>query len=107
VGHIHGDETQADLIRDSRGIPAHASRRGERGCDVPLRRDERGFVVVPLDGEFVVVSTELRHGHGFSLADSAVAATAIRERCPVVSDDLHFKEIEGAVNNLVTMRLRH
>jgi predicted nucleic acid-binding protein len=56
---------------------------------------ERDFTVVPLDGELAVMSAELRHGHGFSLADSAIAATAIGEKCPVVSDDPHFGEIEG------------
>lgn len=56
---------------------------------------ERDFTVIPLDGELAVMSAELRHGHGFSLADSAIAATAIRERCPVITDDPHFKEIDG------------
>jgi predicted nucleic acid-binding protein len=56
---------------------------------------ERDFTVVPLDGELATTSAELRHGHGFSLADSVIAATATRERCAVVSDDSHFKEING------------
>jgi predicted nucleic acid-binding protein len=56
---------------------------------------ERDFTVVPLDGELAVMSAELRHGHGLSLADGAIAATAMREGCPVISDDPHFKEIEG------------
>jgi predicted nucleic acid-binding protein len=56
---------------------------------------ERDFTVMPLDGELAVMSAELRHGHGFSLADGAIAATAIREKCAIVSDDPHFSEIHG------------
>jgi predicted nucleic acid-binding protein len=56
---------------------------------------ERDFIVVPVDGELAMMSAELRHGHGFSLADGVIAATAIREKCPVISDDPHFNEIEG------------
>lgn len=56
---------------------------------------ESDFEVIPLDGELAVISAELRHGHGFSLADGVIAATAIREKCPVISDDPHFEEIEG------------
>jgi predicted nucleic acid-binding protein len=56
---------------------------------------ERDFTVVPVDGELAVMSAELRHGHGFSLADGVIAATAVREKCPVVTDDPHFREIEG------------
>jgi len=55
----------------------------------------RNFMVVPLDGELAVLSADLRHGHGLSLADGAIAATAIREGCPVISDDPRFNEIEG------------
>ena len=56
---------------------------------------ERDFAVVPFDGELAVMSAELRHGHDFSLADGAIAATAIREDCPIISDDPHFNEIQG------------
>ena len=55
----------------------------------------RDFEVVPLDAELAVKSAELRHGHGFSLADGAIAATALREGCPLVSDDFHFTQVAG------------
>jgi predicted nucleic acid-binding protein len=56
---------------------------------------EKDFTVVPLDRELAILSAELRHGHSLSLADGAIVATAIREGCPVISDDPRFKEIES------------
>jgi predicted nucleic acid-binding protein len=48
-----------------------------------------------VDTDLAVKGAELRHGHGFSLADATIAATALREGCPVISADHHFSEVEG------------
>lgn len=69
-----------------------------KGRDVARLRNQailRDFTPVDVDVDLAVRGAELRHGHGFSLADSIIAATAIREGCPIVSDDPHFGEIEG------------
>ena len=57
-----------------------------------IRRD---FQVVDLDYETAIRSAELRAKYGIPMADSIIAAVAQRYRCPVVSDDPHFKDIEG------------
>lgn len=70
----------------------------KEGRDVAKLRNSailRDFAPVEVDAYLAVKGAELRHGHGFSLADSIIAATAIREKCPIVSDDPHFDEIEG------------
>jgi len=57
-----------------------------------IRRD---FQVVDLDYETAIRSAELRAKYGIPMADSIIAAVAQRYKCPVVSDDPHFKDIEG------------
>ncbi len=54
---------------------------------------DRKFTDVPLDGELAALSAEISHGHGFSLADSAIAVTAIRIRVSC-SVRLRFSEVE-------------
>ena len=42
-----------------------------------------------------VMSAELRSRHRVPMADSVIAATAQKYECPVVSDDPHFRGIDG------------
>lgn len=68
------------------------------GRDVATLRSEtirRDFKVVNIDYETAVRSAELRSKHRIPMADSIIAAAAQIHRCPLVSDDPHFKEIEG------------
>ena len=68
------------------------------GRDVAKLRNSaivRDFIIIDVDTDLAVKGAELRHGHGFSLADSIVAATALREGCPIISDDPHFEQIDG------------
>jgi predicted nucleic acid-binding protein len=51
------------------------------------------FKVFPIDYETAVAGAELCNKYRIPLADSIIAATALREGCPVVSDDPHFKSI--------------
>lgn len=70
----------------------------KEGRDVAKLRNGaiiRDFTPVEVDADLAIRGAELRHGQGFSLADSIIAATAIREGCPIVSDDPHFGDIEG------------
>jgi len=70
----------------------------KEGRDVAEIRNHailRGFTTVDVDAGLAISSAELRHGHVFSLADSTIAATAMRWNCPVVSDDPHFNEVAG------------
>lgn len=55
----------------------------------------REFKVISVDYGLAVSSAEVSNRHKIPLADSVVAATAIRAGCPLVSDDDHFKSIHG------------
>lgn len=57
-----------------------------------IRRD---FTVIPLDYEISVQAAQIGELHRIPLADSVIAATAIRHNAPVVTDDPHFNQIEG------------
>lgn len=68
------------------------------GREVARLRSEtmrRDFDVVDMDYETAIRSAELRSKHRIPMADSVIAATAEIHRCPVVSDDPHFRQIEG------------
>ena len=68
------------------------------GREVATMRSEtirRDFNVVDVDYETAVRSAELRTRHRIPMADSVIAATAQIYRCPLVSDDSHFQEIEN------------
>lgn len=68
------------------------------GREVATMRSEtirRDFNVVDVDYETAVRSAELRSRHRIPMADSVIAATAQIYRCPLVSDDSHFQEIEN------------
>jgi predicted nucleic acid-binding protein len=56
---------------------------------------ERDFKAAPLDTDTAAQAAEISATHGTPLADSAIAATALKHRCPVVTDDPHFKTISG------------
>jgi predicted nucleic acid-binding protein len=53
------------------------------------------FRVVAVDYDLAILGAELSHEYGVPLADSVIAATALRAGCPLVSDDLHFGDIHG------------
>jgi predicted nucleic acid-binding protein len=68
------------------------------GKDVATLRSNtiRGdFDIVDVDYETAVRSAELRSRHRIPMADSVIAATAQIHCCLLVSDDAHFKEIQG------------
>jgi len=56
-----------------------------------IRRD---FDVVDVDYEIAFKSAELRGKNQMPMADSVIAATALREGCSLFSDDAHFKQIK-------------
>jgi predicted nucleic acid-binding protein len=67
------------------------------GKDVALLRCStirRDFEVVDVDYDVAVKSAELRGKHQMPMADSVIAATALREGCLLFSDDAHFKQIK-------------
>ena len=53
------------------------------------------FKIIDIDYEIAIAGAELSNRYKLPLADSVIAATALREECPVVSDDPHFKGIQG------------
>jgi predicted nucleic acid-binding protein len=57
-----------------------------------IRRD---FRVIDVDYAIAVKSAELRAKHPMPMADSIIAATAQTEKCPLYTDDTHFKNIEN------------
>ena len=60
-----------------------------------LRTDliRKDFAVIPVDEELAVASAELRQKHVIPMADSIIAATAISEGSPCVTDDPHIANI--------------
>jgi predicted nucleic acid-binding protein len=53
------------------------------------------FKIIDVDYEIAVASAELSNKYKIPLADSVIAATALSAECPLVSDDEHFKGING------------
>jgi predicted nucleic acid-binding protein len=53
------------------------------------------FKIINVDYEVAVAGAELCNRYRIPLADSVIAATTLREGCPLVSDDSHFKGIQG------------
>lgn len=53
------------------------------------------FKIIDIDYEIAVASAELSNKYRIPLADSVIAATALRIGCPLVSDDIHLKEVQG------------
>jgi len=52
------------------------------------------FKIINVDYEIATTSAELSTEYKIPLADSVIAATALQEGCPLVSDDKHFREIK-------------
>ena len=52
------------------------------------------FKIINVDYEIATRSAELSNENKIPIADSIIAATAIQEGCPLVSDDKHFREIK-------------
>lgn len=55
---------------------------------------EKDFKTVPVDTQIAQISAELRHKYKLSLADSVIAATAIKLKATCISDDPHFQHIK-------------
>jgi predicted nucleic acid-binding protein len=53
------------------------------------------FKVINIDYECAILSAEIRNKAPIPFADSVIAATALSLGCPIVSDDKHFKEVQG------------
>lgn len=68
------------------------------GRDVARMRCETihgDFQVVDMDYEAAVRGAELRSKYRVPMADSVIAATAKMKGCVLVSDDPHFRGMEG------------
>jgi predicted nucleic acid-binding protein len=50
-----------------------------------------------LSEEIALSAAEISLKHTLPMADAIVYATAMKEACPVVTSDLHFKGLEGVV----------
>lgn len=77
------------------------------GREVAALRSEtirRDFDVKCVDYQTAVRSAELRSRQRIPMADSVIAATAQILKCPVVSDDPHFQEIEDLKTRWYTGR---
>lgn len=53
--------------------------------------------VVPLDEEMSLLAAELSLKHALPMADAVIYATAMKQACPVVTSDTHFKGLENAI----------
>jgi len=56
---------------------------------------QRYFQIIDVDYSIAVKSAELRSRHPMPMADSVIAATAQINKCPLFSDDAHFKNIDN------------
>ena len=70
------------------------------------RREEEALLVVaqmmktkivPLSEEIALLAAELSLKHNLPMADAIVHATAMKEACPVVTSDPHFKGLEDVI----------
>jgi len=53
--------------------------------------------VVPLSEEIALLAAEISLKHTLPMADAIVYATAMKETCPMVTSDPHFKELEDVI----------
>ena len=53
------------------------------------------FKIINIDYEIAITSAEISNRHKIPLAGSVIAATALKTGYPLVSDDKHFKNIQG------------
>ena len=70
------------------------------------RKEEEALLVVaqmtktkilPLTEEISLLAAEMSLKHSLPVADAIVYATAIKEACPVVTSDPHFKGLEDVI----------
>ena len=95
------DELRSTYIRLVSSVTIHEMYRldlEKLGRDVARLRCEtvrRDFKMVDVDYDLAVSSAELRSEYRVPMADSIIAATALKEGCAIVSDDPHFQRMEG------------
>ena len=53
--------------------------------------------IVPLSEEIALLAAEISLKHTLPMADAIVYATAMKETCPVVTSDPHFKGLENVI----------
>lgn len=53
--------------------------------------------IVPLNEEIALLAAEVSLRHTLPMADAIVYATAVKENCPVVTSDPHFKGLADVV----------
>jgi len=53
--------------------------------------------IVPLSEEIALLAAEISLKHTLPMADAVVYATAMKEACPVVTSDPHFKGLEDVI----------
>ena len=53
--------------------------------------------IVPLSEEISLLAAELGLKHSLPMADAIVYATAMKETCPIVTSDPHFKGLEDVI----------
>ena len=53
--------------------------------------------IVPLTEEIALSTAEISLKHTLPMADAIVYATAMKEACPVVTSDPHFKGLEDVI----------
>jgi len=53
--------------------------------------------IVPLDSEIAIYAAEVSLRCSIPMADAIIYATALSKKCPVVTSDPHFQNLEGAI----------
>lgn len=53
--------------------------------------------IVPLSQEIALSAAEISLKHSLPMADAIVYATAVKEACPVVTSNPHFKGLEDVI----------
>jgi predicted nucleic acid-binding protein len=68
---------------------------GREVADLRSQTLRRDFTNIDVDYDLAIRAAELRHGRDIPMADSVIAATALSNRCRVITDDPHFGLLEG------------
>jgi len=53
--------------------------------------------VVPLDAELMLSAGDISIKYSLPMVDAIVYATALREKCPLVTSDSHLEKMEGVI----------
>jgi predicted nucleic acid-binding protein len=53
--------------------------------------------LVPLTESIALTSADLSLQYSLPMADAIVYATALEEKCQIITSDIHFKDMEGVV----------